>query len=238
MSQIFQFFEDAPNLKYVDINVEGPVVASSAKSRLTMKSISEIEITSSENLGDFLEQVELPSVVDLSVCFIDVWPGPTFHSFLSRSSCALTMLEFHESLIPQEEIVICLQNSACNTLESFIMNGITPTVTDMILRHLTYRQSEHAFRNPRLRTIKLTDIRSTDGLFADMVESRCPSTSLPSGQLAPAQLTVVQISLSLTLDWYEHREDWKRLREVEKRTELKIERPTDRWDTHTDILAV
>ncbi|KAF7363709.1 F-box domain-containing protein [Mycena sanguinolenta] len=221
MSQIFRFFENAPNLRYVDINIEGPVVPSSTKTRLIMKSISKIETSSYEHLGEFLEQVELPSVVDLCVSFINVGPGPTFHSFLSRSSCALTILELHESLIPQEEIVTCLQNNACNTLESFFMNEITPLGTDMILRHLTYREFEHALCNPYLKNIKLTHICSTDGLFAAMVESRCPSAFLPSGQLGPARLTEVQFSFSPNR--YKNLEDLKRLQEIKERSELKIE---------------
>jgi hypothetical protein len=63
MSTVFQIFEHASNLKDVYFNVKGPAATSSPTSRLGMKSISLLEITSDLHLGEFLEQIELPSLV-------------------------------------------------------------------------------------------------------------------------------------------------------------------------------
>ncbi|KAJ6502247.1 hypothetical protein C8R45DRAFT_975883 [Mycena sanguinolenta] len=76
MSQVIKMFEDAPNLRFLDFNVAGPIVPSSARSRLTMKSITKLKIASYKYLGEFLEQAEFPSLVNLSICFVDTWPGP------------------------------------------------------------------------------------------------------------------------------------------------------------------
>ncbi|KAF7363702.1 hypothetical protein MSAN_01027900 [Mycena sanguinolenta] len=225
MLQVFQVFEDASNLGHVDINVEGPVVPSSTKSRLTMKSITKVEITSYDHLGEFLEQTEFPSVVDLRVCYSDAWPGAPFHSFLSRSSCALTALTFHGCIVSPAEIVFCLQHRACHTLESLCVQECIPGDDDVLLQHLTYQGPEHPpCSHPNLRMIKLHDMSCTDGLLADMVGSRT-YTRLPSrtelmglvNKMAPARLTEVWFSfVDPDTQKEDHRKDWKRLREIEE----------------------
>ncbi|KAF7363710.1 hypothetical protein MSAN_01028800 [Mycena sanguinolenta] len=217
MSQVFQVLEDAPNLRHIDINVAGPVVASSAQSRLTMKSIAKLQIASYEHLGEFLEQVEFPSVVNLCISFADEWPGPPFHSFLSRSSCALSVLVFRECGISPAEIVACLRHSACNMLEQLSVQDCEPEDGDVLLQHLTYQGPEHSpCSNPNLRTILLFGIRCTDGLLSTMVESRC-STTFPSGPPGPAQLTMFWFSfVDMDTESSTHPIDWKRLRELKK----------------------
>ncbi|KAJ6502203.1 hypothetical protein C8R45DRAFT_1092093 [Mycena sanguinolenta] len=223
MSQVFKIFEDAPNLRHVDINVGGPAVPSSPQSRLIVKSVTKLSIASYEHLGEFLEPVEFPSLVNLHMRYVDEWPGPSFHSFLSRSSCALTVLEFHGCVISPTEIVTCLQHSACKTLELFSMDQCSEDV-DVLLRHLTYHGPEHSpCSNPNLRTIILHNINSTDGLISAMVESRC-SPTVTFGPPGPVRLTEVRFSFFLYSPDTDHPEDWKRLREMEKMKgpELKI----------------
>ncbi|KAJ6502428.1 hypothetical protein C8R45DRAFT_1209982 [Mycena sanguinolenta] len=230
MSRLFQIFEDAPNLRHVHINVEGPVVPSSTKSRLTMKSVLKLEVTSYDHLGDFLEQTEFPNVADLYFSFVDTWPdGPTFHSFLSRSSCALTALTFHDCIISLQQIVDCLRHRACDTLETFSVRKCAPRLNaaDMLLQHLTYHEPEKSLHNPKLRTIELHDIRATDGLLFVMVESRAryPMTLLSTIQPAPTRLEEVQFTFSpAETQKTDHPEDWQRLRELKlmMRGELKI----------------
>ncbi|KAJ6502248.1 hypothetical protein C8R45DRAFT_975887 [Mycena sanguinolenta] len=225
MSQAFQVFEDAPNLRHVDINVEGPVVPSSNKSRSTMKSLTKVEITSYDHLGEFLEQAEFPSVVDLRVCYADAWPAATFHSFLSRSSCALTALTFHGCIISPTEIVACLQHRACNTLESLCVQECIPGDDDVLLRHLKYQGPEHPpCSHPNLRMIKLHDISSTDGVLAEMVGSRTYTTLASRADLmelvhkmAPARLCEVWFSfVNADTQKEDHQKDWKQLRQIEE----------------------
>ncbi|KAJ6481642.1 hypothetical protein C8R45DRAFT_308176 [Mycena sanguinolenta] len=224
MSEIFRIFEDAPNLKHVDLNVDGPVVPCSAASRLTMKSISKLELTS-HDLGEFLEQTEFPNTRHLRICSMDVWPGPALHAFLSRSLCALTVLSFFSCHISAAEIVACLQHNACDTLESFSMEDCATLNCDVLLQYLTFYGPEHPpCGNLKLRTIRLHDIDATDGLLSEMVGSRC-STTLSSTPAGPARLTEVSFTFTF-LDEFnlrvDHLKDWKRLRQIAKTKELKI----------------
>ncbi|KAF7363706.1 F-box domain-containing protein [Mycena sanguinolenta] len=233
MSEIFKIFEDAPNLRDIIISVDGPAVPSS-ESRLTMKSIAKIEISSDEHLGEFLEHSEFPNLVNLSICSADTWPGPAFHSFLSRSSCTLTVLEFNGCVISPEEIITCLQHSACKTLESLSLDGCFSEDVDVLLRYLTYQGPgpEHPpCNNPNLGSIILFGIYSTDGLLAEMVASRsftslpAKSLSKPATRLAPVRLRKVCFTFEDELTQKEdHAKDWKQLREIEKmeQSELKI----------------
>ncbi|KAF7363699.1 hypothetical protein MSAN_01027600 [Mycena sanguinolenta] len=222
MSQVFKIFESAPNLRYLDINVAGPVVPSSARSRLTMQSITKLEIASYEHLGEFLEQTEFPSLVNLGICFVNTWLGPPFLSFLSRSSCALTALAFHECVISSAEVISCLQHSACKMLESFSLDECSPEDVDILLQYLTYQGPEHFPSCSNLRTIYLYGISSTDGLLSTMVSSRCSST-LSSGPPEPARLTEIWFSFADVLTQKtDHPDDWKRLQEIEMMKKLKL----------------
>ncbi|KAF7366644.1 hypothetical protein MSAN_00922300 [Mycena sanguinolenta] len=226
MSQIFQIFEDAPRLRHVDLNFDGPVAPCSTASRLTMKSISKLELTSYDHLGEFLAQTEFPSIVILRICSLDAWPGPTFHAFLSRSLCALINISFFSCHISAPEIVACLQHSACNTLESLSVQDCTPVNGDVLLEYLTYHGPEHfPCCNPNLRTIKLHDIGAADGLLAEMVGSRC-SMTLSSSPRGPARLTELWFTFTDVFTVRaDHPNDWKRLRQLEKTMELKIRWP-------------
>ncbi|KAJ7905835.1 hypothetical protein B0H14DRAFT_2188921, partial [Mycena olivaceomarginata] len=99
------------------------------------------------------------------------WPDDEFHSFLDRSSCALTNLEFNDCSISQEQIILFLGHKACNTLESFALKQCN-TAGDALLEQLTYYGPEHPPCYPNLRAIELRDIYATDGLLSDLVESR------------------------------------------------------------------
>ncbi|KAF7363720.1 hypothetical protein MSAN_01029800 [Mycena sanguinolenta] len=233
LSQIFRIFEDAPNLKHIDINVDGPGAPSSVQSRFNMKSISKLEITSYDHLHEFLGQAEFPSLVNLRICLVDLWPGPTFDSFLSHSSCALTILDFFDCIISPMETVASLKHDACETLESLSVEDCSGTRlnADALLEHLTYHGPERHLYNPTLRTIKLRDVGATDGLLAAIVESRCLSTTSSSGQPRPAPVRLSEVQFSF-VDTDNHREDWKRLREIEERAKLKIGWPADRIRMH------
>ncbi|KAF7363707.1 hypothetical protein MSAN_01028500 [Mycena sanguinolenta] len=220
MSQIFQMFENLPpNLTHVNIHVNDADFPSSTKSRLGMKSITNLGLTSHQHLGEFLEQAEFPSVVNLRCNDILTWPSQPFHSFLSRSSCALTVLAFHHCYISAPELVDCLQHSACTALESLTVQRCPLRNAEVFLRYLTYRGPEHPGGNRNLRTIALHDIRAPDGLFADMVESRCLSCGPPG----PVRLTEIAFSLVDMVKPRDRSNDWKRLQELERTVkELKI----------------
>ncbi|KAJ7905787.1 hypothetical protein B0H14DRAFT_2661624 [Mycena olivaceomarginata] len=207
MSLVFQIFEHASNLTKICFDVDGPAVTSSARSLLGMKSITSMEITSHNHLGEFLAQTEFPSLVKLHILQIYPWPAAELQSFLSRSSCALTILGLLECGVSQEDIIACLQHKACNTLET--------------LFYLTYDGPGDQLWNPNLSTIDLQYIHAADGLLSALVESRLSTTlsRLPSSQPTPVCLNLVFFCFMDHNSALIHVEDWKRLREMEEITD-------------------
>ncbi|KAJ6584667.1 hypothetical protein B0H19DRAFT_1106000 [Mycena capillaripes] len=217
MFKVFQILEQAPNLENISLDVDGPAVTSSTGNVLVMKSVSRIEVTSSDHLGQFLEQVALPGLVDFAIHQIVNWPEAEFISFLSRSACALRSLHFYDVQISQEQLIACLRYKAFNTLESLFVWECDPPAS-ALLQYLTYHG--HPFPNPSLKAIELGNIHATDGLLSTLVESRLSTaTGLPSGVPTPALLNRIQFSFvdgAFASENFTHVEDWKRLREIER----------------------
>lgn len=226
MATVFQVLELVPGLQNISFDVEGPAVTSSAGNILVLKSISRMQLTSAEHLGEFLERTEFPALDDIFIHQIFNWPEAAFRSFLSRSSCALTSLDLYDVHISEDQIIACLQHKACNTLETFAVGGCEPPTADAFLQHLTCR--EYPFPNPCLKSIELGDIHAGDGLLSALVESRLfrNGFAIPLGGTPPTTLTKVQFSFVEGLfisQMNTHREDWKHLGEM--KSELEIEWP-------------
>ncbi|KAJ6466387.1 hypothetical protein C8R45DRAFT_488085 [Mycena sanguinolenta] len=223
MSTVFQVLELIPALRSISFDVEGPAVTSSTGNILVIKSIEILQITSPDVLGEFLQQTEFPGLVDAFVHQIVNWPHAEFCSFLSRSSCALTSLDFYDIHMSQDQIIACLQHKACNTLESFALGECDPPAASFLLQYLTYH--DHPFPNPNLKAIELMEIQAMDGILSDFVESRLSPNlvGLPAGVPAPARLDKIQFSfvegtaLSASIT---HLEDWRRLRVMESTLEI------------------
>ncbi|KAJ7366449.1 hypothetical protein DFH08DRAFT_834364 [Mycena albidolilacea] len=212
MSTAFHLLEQVTLLESFSIKVEGPAVARSTGGVLVTKSVSTVEITCHWHLGQFLEQLEFPCLENISIRQVLVWPETEFHSFLSRSACALKTLELYNVHAPEERIIACLQHKACHTLESLVCN---PYTADAILQHLTYR--EGWFPNPKLRAIDIGDIHTTDGRLSVMVESRLFLPTIADGVLVPERLQKVRFSFQDGLSVSQsitHTKDWTGLWEA------------------------
>ncbi|KAJ7827473.1 hypothetical protein B0H14DRAFT_3144550 [Mycena olivaceomarginata] len=223
MRLVFEIFEHALNLQHVDFNIVEDASMMSPKSLLGMMSVSTLKLSSDLGLRRFLEQAEFPSLVGLRFFGIGDWSRAELHSFLSRSSCALTTLDISSCFIDQGEIIACLQHKACNTLESLSVRDCSiANEDDVLLKLLTYYGPQHPFCCPNLRAIWLGNFYATDGLILALVESRLitPLSKLPSAPPPPARLKQVRFSFLDLVDdeskEAEHPEDCKRLREVEK----------------------
>ncbi|KAJ7828086.1 hypothetical protein B0H13DRAFT_2118428 [Mycena leptocephala] len=227
MSKMFEILEHASGLQNLSLDVAGPSVTSSTGNVLVNKSVSRMEITSNEYLGQFLDQTEFPGLVHLAIHQIFHWPEAEFRSFLSRSSCVLNALDFYDVHISQEQIIACLQYKACITLESLVVWECEPEA-HALLQYLTYHG--HPFPNPHLKSIELGYMVAPDGLLSSLVESRLFTTTiaLPSSVPTPARLSKVRFSFMegpVLGETLLHTEDWKRLRELETRvpdSELEI----------------
>ncbi|KAJ7164698.1 hypothetical protein C8R43DRAFT_988052 [Mycena crocata] len=215
MFEVLQVMEQATGLEDGSFDVIGPNATCSTGKTLVMSKMWRLEVTSPDHLGEFLDQLELPCLADISMHQIANWPEEQFNSFLSRSSCALQKLEFHEVDIFEDQLIECLRKKACNTLEHLIGVNIIPPASRLI-QHLTYRSSPYP--NPRLETIVLGNVEAEDGLFAALLESRVVKTTRdangPPCAVRTAGFSFIEgahHSRETT-----HLEDWRRLRILER----------------------
>ncbi|KAJ7134331.1 hypothetical protein C8R44DRAFT_422504 [Mycena epipterygia] len=218
MFNVLEVLEHAPGLEDASFDVEGPCATSSTGKVLVMGKLSRFEITSTEHLGQLLEQIELPRLVDLSIHQIVDWPEAEFQSFLSRSSCVLRTLNFYDVEISEDQIIACLRHKASHTLETLIVLACNPPA-NALLQHLTCHA--HPFPNPRLRVIEVGSMYATDGILSSLAESRViPITGLPPGVPVPDRLERLgfsfvegrEVAVRAT-----HKGDWERLRELQRK---------------------
>lgn len=217
MFDALQILERAPGLQDISFDVDGPSAISPTGKVLVMGAVSRLEITSTDHLGEFLEQIEMPGLEELGIHQIVNWPEAEFRSFLARSSCVLRVLDFYVVQIAEDQVIACLQQKACNMLEGLVVSECLPPA-NALLEHLTYR--EHPFPNPHLKWIELLNLQSTDGLFSAFAESRVVlrDGGLPSGVPAPTRLGKLRFSFfegTIVSEEISHRNDCERLRKLD-----------------------
>ncbi|KAJ7126802.1 hypothetical protein C8R44DRAFT_733530 [Mycena epipterygia] len=133
--------------------------------------------------GRLFNQLELPCLTELSVRRFNnvphptpVWPHQEFMSFLMRSKCPLQLIGLSDMDITPDEMSDCLRHTSA-TLEKLTLTNDRrmhhTIINDKILRLLTWRPGSQLGICPRLSMVKFWDCHSsTDGVLADMVESR------------------------------------------------------------------
>lgn len=133
--------------------------------------------------GRLFHQLELPCLTELSVRRFDnvphptpVWPHQEFMSFLMRSKCPLQLLGLNDMDITPDEMSDCLRHTSA-TLEKLTLTNDRrmrhTIINDDVLRLLTWTPGSQLGICPRLSMVKFWDCHaSTDGVLADMVESR------------------------------------------------------------------
>ncbi|KAJ7644345.1 hypothetical protein FB45DRAFT_824472 [Roridomyces roridus] len=192
MANALQVLENAPNLQDISFDIDGPATTTSSGQVLVMESVTRLEITSTDSLGEFLSQIALPSMTELGVHQIMQWSGPQFHEFITRSACALSVLDFYDIQLPEEALIECLNLKACHTLEGLVVSDCIPPA-NQLLDHLTYRT--HPFPNPHLVSLELGGIHSGDGILATLIASRVAvPASLPTDAPPPARLRKLRFS--------------------------------------------
>jgi hypothetical protein len=220
MSDLLRVLEQSPCLEDIFIDVEGPDGTSPSGNTVVLEKLFRLEVTSSDHLGQFFEQVKLPGLAHMVIHGIGNWPEGSFKSLLSRSSCALKLLGFSEVVISGEQVIACLQLKACETIEHFGLAecGAEEVFTaDPLVEYLTFRGVPHP--NARLQAIELVHIKATDGLLAALAESRIlPFPPLPPDAVPPSHLTKFRFSLSEghALSQYSHPRDNLRFADLER----------------------
>ncbi|KAJ7202818.1 hypothetical protein GGX14DRAFT_652980 [Mycena pura] len=236
---VLQLLEHAPGLKDVSVDVTGPAVASPTRPPLVLHALSQLEVTSHQHFGQFLDQITVPHLEKLWVHQIVDWPAPEFQAFLSRSSCVLRALDFADVEISEDNIIACLKHKACSRLEALAVTDCDPPAS-ALLQYLTYRApaapgvgADHCSDpnpNPHLEEIELGNILAVDGFLSSLVRSRLtpsapvavgpeshPLSPAPEPAPAPARLGSLRFSFveGTASSQVTHARDWADLRELE-----------------------
>lgn len=145
----------------------------------TLHNLEELTIQISQPIAPLLDTLCLPSLKTLHIhetlaldSDFQVWNQDSFNAFVQRSGCTLEKLLLHNVLRTEAELVACLRMS--NSLVHFgvvDVHGAT-LCTDHTLNMLTVKAGMPVFM-PKLQFFRLgATLRSADGVFADMVNSR------------------------------------------------------------------
>ncbi|KAK2467022.1 hypothetical protein APHAL10511_001280 [Amanita phalloides] len=132
-----------------------------------------------------LEYLTLPALIKLKVAVIrdtstqipNTWSQPRFNSFFARSAPPLQHLILQDALPSEEALIQCLECVSVSLIELIVLDtdGIF-VMRDGVLALLTVRQDGDGHATclcPRLEALRFgRSLLSTDGLLADMVESR------------------------------------------------------------------
>ncbi|KAL0947423.1 hypothetical protein HGRIS_013535 [Hohenbuehelia grisea] len=193
---------------------EQPIVHSALK---------HLSITMSTEGGPLFNRLTLPALEILRLTDVisaiddefdfQLWNQATFIDFLRCSRCALTELQLSNVLSSEDELieVLDLISPSLEVLHLADVRGIT-SIMDRALELLTVRQAPDGSVTclcPRLDTIRFGPcLASTDGMLADMVESRWKASEATrgSGSLAIARPRYINPRLDV-----DHIQDMRRL---------------------------
>ncbi|KAF9473809.1 hypothetical protein BDN70DRAFT_885513 [Pholiota conissans] len=197
LDMTLDILENSPHLRELDISVQLSEDAQSIR-HVTHPNLKSIYFSCAGTLTPLFESLTLPKVTDVTIDQMpDVnmpevanrpWPHATFMEFLKRSKCALKKFAMMDVLVADDSELIDLLCHLSPTLKVLLIeNEDHPCITDNVLHALSFpsyasRVQEDGSVNteglgdilcPQLRELKLWGcMSSSDGVLADMVESR------------------------------------------------------------------
>lgn len=188
---------NSPLLQMLDISIQLlPSQPDPEGMTITHTNLRTVYLSCAGNLVPLFTSFTFPNVSDLTIDQIleahtdqvdGAWPHDAFTAFLRRSRCVLQRFVLQNAFFVNEADLIALLRHLSPSLRTLeIDNSDRTCVTDPVLRMLTYpemtadiasgAESEDscaAVLCPKLEQLKLWGcIDSTDGVLADMVESR------------------------------------------------------------------
>ncbi|KAF8173055.1 hypothetical protein BJ912DRAFT_859623 [Pholiota molesta] len=199
---------ECPHLHQLDVSVQ-LIQGTQALRHVTHTSLETLYFSCSGILGPLFDAITLPRVKDLTIDQMpDIhvpeiangpWPHTAFMEFLKRSNCALEKFSMMDIVVVNDaDLIDLLRGLSPSLVHLVIDNEDCPCVTDAVLRALSYPIFADYVREhgvlavtkealgdvlcPRLRELRLNGCMvSTDGVLADMVESRWdwPSDDFP-----------------------------------------------------------
>ncbi|KAG5647906.1 hypothetical protein DXG03_007830 [Asterophora parasitica] len=190
--------EQCPNL----VSFDTPLLEGNFKNvrngpPVILQHLEELRLgTTTQHLNIFFDSVTFPSLVKLLCICQYPFPADSFVSLVNRSDCILSTLGLYTHLT-EDSLLKCLH--VCPSMKELdLQTTNSHFVTDRVLERLTFGLSEPPLC-PMLEnmTYGLDVIRTSDGMFARMLESR-----FSTGDLRPRHLVLV-IAMISTLDNYQ-----------------------------------
>lgn len=155
-------------------------------------SLTKLTLTFTGGSSVFFDNVTLPALREIHITRMgpwvetsySTWSQSSFVSFLSRSECKLRSFSIVDFDITSEEILAILRYLSSSLVKFEIEHIRAHIITDEVLKALTY-PTILTHESTRIDDIKsvlchcIEELRivgcifSTDGILADMVESRC-----------------------------------------------------------------
>ncbi|KAF8654197.1 hypothetical protein AX16_003724 [Volvariella volvacea WC 439] len=204
--------------------IPATAVDTAPASPFVLPALHSLSIHTTQALGSFFDRLTLPALHTLKVIDMNhepefgVWSQSRFNDFIERSNCQISHLHLLNVLPNEDALIQCLQWTSSSLVELRLLDlkGVT-VIMDRTLRHLTVRQTPDAdviCVCPKLEMIKLgTSLASTDGLLADMVESRWKWARSLECRAQNRQIAILR-SINPRLDPASHPEDIRRLAEL------------------------
>lgn len=197
MEECLGILRDTPNLvscQFLVLATVGSLNPSAVSPASTpmVHNLRSLDLTAEMGLGNFLDLLELPHLTELTLGRVgrfpplanesQFWPHAQFLSLISRSKCSLEQFHLCDMDLSPSDMIESLR-LVSPALERLILanDGRTPhaSVTDDVLKLLTYRPDLIALGEippalcPKLEFVKFWGCSSsTDGVLADMIESR------------------------------------------------------------------
>ncbi|KAK0184985.1 hypothetical protein F5146DRAFT_211400 [Armillaria mellea] len=129
-------------------------------------------------------QLQVPELQELAIfSYSQTWPQAAFSSWLERSKCALTRVEFRDTRMRQEQFLQCLRLASFATVTELVMNeeGWLPEdwsglVSRAAIEDLTVREDKGGCLLPKLQSLDLSGrcVEEDSGAAViKMIASRC-----------------------------------------------------------------
>ncbi|KAK0203251.1 hypothetical protein DFS33DRAFT_976139 [Desarmillaria ectypa] len=127
-------------------------------------------------------QLHVPELHELTVySYAQTWPQAVFSSWLERSKCALTRVEFHDTRMQQEQFLQCLRLASFATVTELVMDeeGFLPEdwtgfISKAAIEELTVREHSGGCLLPKLGTLDLSGrcVEDSGAAVIEMIASR------------------------------------------------------------------
>ncbi|KAK0457272.1 uncharacterized protein EV420DRAFT_516358 [Desarmillaria tabescens] len=152
---------------------------------ITLPNLTSLKLNINDtDICRLFSQLQVPELHELTIySYAQTWPQAVFSSWLERSKCALTRVEFRDTRMRQEQFLQCLRLASFATVTELVLNeeGWLPEdwsgfVSGAVIEELTVREDSRKCLLPDLETLDLSGrcVEEDSGAAViEMIASRC-----------------------------------------------------------------